>query len=803
MISMQCRKRRNGRGWIRIELALAVTAMMVAWAGGTAEGENKPPGLDREFKVITKQLAESKRPSRLTQIAASQAYRQEALIAPGDRYPADVVLRRTAALLADLQARPDAPDLSAPAAKLEALRGDAAKLLVTDMAAQRELFEEAVALRRRIAFANPLLNFEKVLFATHHRSTRNHMCDQYFGFNARAGGGIYVLDDAFGDTPTARNIMAEAVVTNGRLKGKKLTGGSFMSLELSYDAKTILFAWTQVGVTKTQWAPESSFHIFKANVDGSNLVQLTDGTTNDFDPCFLPNGRIVFISERRGGFGRCHGRPVPVYTLHTMRDDGSDIITISYHESNEWHPSVDNDGMIVYSRWDYVDRDSNAAHHIWTTFPDGRDARSYHGNYPVLRQSRPWMELSIRAVPDSPLYMGVAAAHHGQNYGTLILIDHRLQDDRAMSQVRRATPEVFLPEAEGGGHDIYGQPWPLSEDYYLCVYDPGKRYGVYLVDAFGNREHLWSDPKVPCLDPIPLRPRLVPPVIANQTLQAVEDQRPGADTTATVAVMNVYDGEYTWPAGTTIKALRIVQVFPKATVKADWPRIGAAAQSLARGVLGTVPVEADGSAYFKAPPGVPLYFQALDAKGQAVQTMRSDTYLHPGEKLTCQGCHEPKRQQGERVGTMPTTIRRAPSTITPDVDGSYPLLYPRLVQGVLDRNCVPCHKKESKAPGLGGEITKTAGWSQSFVTLHRLGWAKHGGNGGIGRNGGSVSVPGKIGAKASALLAMLDKGHHKVKLSPKDLYRITLWLDCNTNFYGDYFETEKQARGEVVMPRVE
>jgi len=788
-----------------LAVALGAAAAVIGWAARTSSAAGRPASSATagEYRVIAKQLAESKRPNRLTQLAASQAYRQDALIAPGDRDPADVVLRRTAALLADLQSRPDAPDLSAPAARLETLRGEAARLPVTDLSGRRELFDKAVALRRRIAFANPLLNFEKVLFATHHRSRRSHMCDQYFGFNARAGGGIYVLEGAFGDAPVARNIIADSVVTNGRLKGKKLTGGSFMSLELSFDAKTILFAWTQLGATRARWAPESSFHIFKANVDGSNLVQLTDGTTNDFDPCFLPNGRIAFISERRGGFGRCHGRPVPVYTLHTMRDDGSDIITISYHESNEWHPSVDNDGMIVYSRWDYIDRDSNAAHHIWLTYPDGRDARSYHGNYPVRRNDRPWMELSIRAVPDSPLYMGVAAAHHGQNYGTLILIDHRLQDDRSMSQVRRATPEVLLPEAEGGGHDIYGQPWPLSEDYYLCVYDPRKRYGVYLVDAFGNREHLWSDAAVPCLDPIPLRPRPVPPVIASQTVQAIEDRRPGADTTATVAVMNVYDGEYTWPAGTEIKALRIVQLFPKATPSVDRPRIGAGRQSLARGVLGTVPVEADGSAYFKAPPGVPIYFQALDAKGQAVQTMRSDTYLHPGEKLTCQGCHEPKRRQGERDGRLPTAVRRAPSTIAPDVDGSYPLLYPRLVQGVLDRNCVPCHKKKSKAPGLTGKITKTHGWTQSFVTLHRLGWFKNGGNGGIRANKSTRSVPGSVGAKASRLLAMLEKGHHKVKLSPEDLHRITLWLDCNTNFYGDYFEIEKQARGEVVMPKIE
>ena len=59
-----------------------------------------------------------------------------------------------------------------------------------------------------------------------------------------------------------------------------------------------------------------------------------------------------------------------------MEPDGSDIICLSFHETHEWHPSVTNDGMLVYTRWDYVDRDTNVAHHIWTCYPDGRDPRS-------------------------------------------------------------------------------------------------------------------------------------------------------------------------------------------------------------------------------------------------------------------------------------------------------------------------------------------------------------------------------------------------------------------------------------------
>jgi len=738
-----------------------------------------------------------------------EALRTDAFFLPTDRDPADVVLRRTAALLADIRKMTGAPDLAKEATELAALKTACGKIETTDATARRKLFDDLCALRRRIAFANPLLNFKSLIFATHHKAA-SHMCDQYFGCNARPGGGIYILEDAFSDKPTVREVLKDAVVVNGRLKGRKLEGGSFMSLELSYDAKSILFAWAQCGKSSQRWSPERSYHVFRASIEPgkpANVTQLTDGTWNDFDPCVMPNGRILFISERRGGFGRCHGRPVPTYTLHTMRPDGSDIIPISYHETNEWHPSIDNNGMIVYSRWDYVDRDSDVAHHIWLTYPDGRDPRSYHGNYPINRSMRPWMELAIRAIPNSHRYIATAAPHHGQNYGSFVLIDQQIKDDNACSQLKRITPEVPFPESEGSsrGNEIYGQAWPLSEHYYLCVYDPAARhYGVVLLDSFGNRELLYRDPSVPALDPIPLRPRPVPRVIPNMTTQAAEDRANGTAQKETTAVMDIYDSDFTWPEGAKVKALRIVQVFPKATPNVGRPNIGLAAQSLARGVLGTVPVEADGSCYFEAPVGVPIYFQALDAQGQAIQSMKSNTYVHPGEKLVCQGCHEPKLRMSSAKTPTAIALRRAPSKIARDVSGSFPLSFPRLVQPVIDRKCLPCHTKEKKAPDLSGKAFGKHGWSKAFETLHKWGWGKSGGNGAIRRNGGCTSIAGKIGAKGSRLLPHLTgpKGHHKLKLTDEELYRITLWIDCNTNFYGAYLETEKQARGELVMPSI-
>ncbi len=537
---------------------------------------------------------------------------------------------------------------------------------------RREIHLQVRRVKRRIALANPLLQgIDKLLFLKRHDSAGVfHMCDQFYGCNAVPGGGLYVLEDPFGESPKMSSLLADSVVENGRLEGQKLQGGSFLSPEVSFDGSTILFAYTQArayeksqGKTCYLWSPEISFHIFRCNADGSGLVQLTDGDWNDFDPCFLPSGRIAFVSERRGGYLRC-GRHCPVYTIFSMEPDGSDIVCLSFHETHEWQPSVTNGGMLVYSRWDYVDRDTNVAHHIWTSYPDGRDPRSFHGNYPEKRESRPWMEMDIRAIPGSNRFVAVTGAHHGHAFGSLVLIDHREEDDGAMSQLARLTPEVPFPEAEGRPirpYMIYGTPWPLSEDDYLCVYDAkASNRGIYWIDRDGNKELIYRDESISCLSPMPLGARPAPPVIPDATLQtararaaAGEESRP-----ATVAVMNVYDSDFQWPEDTRITHLRVIQLLPKSTAPPNRPRIGVANQTNARAVLGTVPVEPDGSAHFEAPDSVPIYFQALDERGMAVQSMRSVTYLHPGERLTCQGCHERKHRPPS--STMISTASEAP-----------------------------------------------------------------------------------------------------------------------------------------------
>jgi hypothetical protein len=499
--------------------------------------------------------------------------------------------------------------------------------------------------------------------------------------------------------------------------------------------------------------------------------------------------------------------------LYSMKDDGTDLVRLSYHETNERYPSVDNNGMLIYMRWDYIDRDFSAAHNLWTCYPDGRDPRSFHGNYPRQRESRPWMEMDVRAIPGSHRFVATAAAHHGHAFGSLVMIDPRLPDDGAMSQVTRLTPDVPFPESEGGKTAVranmaYGTAWPLSEDDYLCVHDAAaKNRGLCWIDRLGQRELIYRDPSISCLSPMPLQGRPRPPVIPVATLETSRARRLAADPErpATMSLMNVYEGDSPWPADTRITALRVIQVLPKSTPAPNDPRIGVAEQSNARAVLGTVPVEVDGSAFFEVPAGRPVYFQALDAQGLAVQSMRSVTYAHRGAQLACQGCHEPRHRASRPTERVPLALRRAPSRIQAEAEGANPFNFVRLVQPVLDRHCVNCHR-EKRALDLSGVPEGKQGWTRSYASLAgRHGFYFHVTNGSIdsGVHGGSRTRPGQFGARASSLLSYLDTRHYGVTLPDDDWRRVTLWLDSNSEFYGSYENTAAQARGDRVTPTLE
>lgn len=828
-----------------------------------------------EQYVDLKNQIEGKTP--LPRGAAEQAYDRQALIHPGEVTPLQVVLRRTRARLDLYQARyPEA--FVGPDTELSRLRNDWKKLadavVKTSANAEPGTYFAACALRRRIFLADPALDpIDRILFLaracyagsrlTNARNTDRmggHFATQNYGFNTIRGGGIFTIDGWRGKNPKIKNLTQGRKVVpgaEGRLAGRELDYGSFHSPRLDYDGQTLYFAHNGSREHRWVWTPDTSWNLFKMKVDGDDIVQLTDGPYNDFDPCPLPDGRVAFISERRGGFIRCFGESawlrVTTYVLHSMKNDGSDMIPISFFETSEWQPSVDNSGMLVYTRWDYTDRENCLGSQFWTCFPDGRNPRAPHGNYPLpwhtldhnplskingdqtpLREpddydkskaltelvddlsfligkkhgdhrfgrcpdapsALPMTEMQIKAIPDSHRYVFTAAPHHGETFGSLCILDLRKKNDYHMNQVERITPYVPFPESEspGRGQYRYGSPWPLDEDTFLC----NSWEDLVLLDRFGNEELICEreilpigyDPRLRLTEPAPVRSRQAPPVIPRQTNQGIDFA--GEDQGATVGGINVHVSDLPFPEDRPVKKLRVFQVILKPNPWMNLPDIGYAPENTPRIPLGTVPIEEDGSFNFEAPPNKQLIFQTLDENDMAVQTMRAVAFVHPGEQLVCTGCHE-HPQETVPFRSTAKAFRRPPSKLRPEIGPIEPVSYYRTVKPVFEARCVGCHVEQGKGPQKMG-----------FEDLRPYVFFYAGGMLGTtvrsGEAGGSRSIPGNVGAANSRLGRALFDENHRDAVSPEDKRRIVLWLDANAPRLGAFVDEDAQKRGELVWP---
>lgn len=756
-----------------------------------------------------------------------QVYDRHALVWPEDGGPAGTVLRRTVALATHLTRA--GADIDLVTRDLGSLRAAyAASTPAPDSPEHAALYLAACSIRRQIALSNPLLDFARILcvargtFAGSVRSNPvtadpqgGHFATQYFGCTALPGGGLYAIDD-WKTAPRVIDIARGAVVQNGRLKGRRLDHGAFATPDLSSDGRSILFAWTDNSEHEWGYGTKSCFHIFRINADGTDLIQLTDGPYSDFDPCWLPDGRIAFISERRGGHIRCFAAYLKVrtYTMFSMSADGSGMRPMSYFETSEWNPAVNNEGQVVFTRWDYTDRENCLGSRIWLCRADGSDPRAPHGNYPQPyhsfpdrpkfptlhgreidgRMGAPLVEMGIRAIPGSPLYVFTAAPHHGEVFGSLCALDLRTPDDGHMSQVRRITPEEPFPESENAGrrHYKYGGAWPLSEDFFLC----NAWEDLVLLDRYGNRELLCELGALPCAqderlritDPIPLRPRPAPPAALPDPVK-----RP-----ATIAVMNVYDSDMPFPEGTRIRWLRVTQNILKSNHAMGEPMIGYERENTPRIPLGIVPVEEDGSAYFEAPVAKELIFQVLDADYRAIHSMRSVASVRPGEQLTCQGCHEPV-QRAPSVGRQPMALRRAPSRIMPEIGPVEPISYHRQIKPILERTCIPCHTEKKKGP----QDMKYEALKEGYTFWFSGAMYRNMATDYSGVHGGSRTIPGRFGAMNSRIGKALFDENHTAAVSAEDRRKVVLWLDSNSLRLGAYVREEAQLRGELVWPELD
>jgi len=675
-----------------------------------------------------------------------------------------------------------------------------------------ELYFRARRLRRRIVLSHPLLGFDRLLINQRTPPRYSHMCDQYLGRHSGAGAGLAVLEDWRG-VPQPRPLVTQ-----------DLPEGTVHHPDLSYDGARVVFAFCDHTPRRTS---ERRFFLFEAAADGSFLRQLTgvpgrdplagqDGretvVIEDWDPCYLPVGGIVFISTRNQGFGRCHGgRYTPSYVLYRCDADGGNIRRLSWGEANEWDPSVLHDGQIVYTRWDYINRHDTIYQSLWTTRPDGTATAHFYGNY----TRNPCMIAEAKAIPGSDRTSALAMAHHSYSAGSILVVDLMKGLD-GKDPVRRITPEVSFPETEGWPTGAYCTHWPLSEELYLAAYTHDRlvrqggrqrdnAYGIYVVDALGGRELIYRDPNISCFSPIPIQPRSRPPALPSTVQHSATE---GVFFLHNVYASGHHNGQPI-PDGKA-KYLRVAGILEQPDRGA--PIRSRANNEIVKWIVGTVPFDENGSAAFRAPANEPLLLQVLDANYMSIMSMRSQVYLQPGEHMSCIGCHEPTGTAATLHQPRALQIRRIDPPPGPRYDGGFS--FARTVQPVLDRYCIRCHGLAGKTvsaaereearqartdPPKGRACllgTHTRSFSEAYEALTGRELIR------LAQRNGETTYSRLMdyGSHASKLAPMLLAGHKgRVKLDAESLRRIVGWLDLNVQYYGDYERRrpERQRIGEA------
>ncbi|MCY3020847.1 MAG: polysaccharide lyase family protein [Planctomycetota bacterium] len=545
--------------------------------------------------------------------------------------------------------------------------------------------------------------------------------------------------------------------------------GSVRDPCVHYDGRRIVFSYRKHGT--------ENYLLNEINADGTGLRQLTDGIYDDYEPCWLPDGGIAFVTTRAKRWVNCW--LTQVGNIWRCDADGKNMRALSANLEHDNTPWILPDGRLLYMRWEYVDRSQVDYHHLWTMYPDGTGQTVFYGN---LHPGGVFID--AKPIPNSDRIVLSNSPGHGdmEHQGFLAVLDVKRGPDE---------PSALRNISRQPG---YRDPWAFSEDAFTAA--QGNQ--LVLMNARGQISTLFTLPKefggVWLHEPRPLLPRPLGFAIPRRTDLA----RP----TGQYLVDNVYRGRSM--AGVKpgeIKKLLVIESLPKPinfTGGMD-PLSYKGTFSLER-VLGTVPVEADGSAYFEAPALRSLFFVALDGNGQAVKRMQSFTTVQPGETLGCLGCHEqrtttrPSATNGTFVvprasspvaavtgASSPVAAQRAPSPIEPCRDVADLPDFPRDIQPILDRHCLKCHDYDKRSGGV--ILTGDHGpmFSHSYYNLtvwHQIS---------DGRNyARSEYEPRKLGSGGSPLIKRLDGEHHDVKVSPRERLQMQLWLDIGAPYPGTY-----------------
>jgi len=661
---------------------------------------------------------------------------------------------------------------------------------------REQLENELQSLRRRALVANPLLRGRTVLLVVR---------PQYWGYHGpintmfqngeiqqdtfRGGGAMKTIRFGPGGDVAEVKTLLEA------------PEGIARDPEVSFDGRRIVFAMRK--------NKADDYHVYEIGADGSGLKQLTFGSKlSDVEPVYLPDGRIAFNSTRDLKFCQCNRHPMG--NLFAMDADGANMVQIGGSTLWEGHPSLLSDGRLLYSRWDYVDRQFGPSFGLWTCNPDGTAHALCYGN----NAWTPGSILDGHAIPGTQNIVCIFGACHDLPWGAMAIVDRRrgLDGSEPVTHIWPANARGWLENQKNvewhpGQIDAftrtrpkYEDPRPLSDKHFLVARtlteDVGQsmQMGIFLVDVFGN-ELLLHTEKPGCYDPMPVAPRPRAPILPTRNVSA--------EVEGSFYLSDVYQGAGMGdvPRG-AIKYLRIVE----APAKRAWSRAGGGGIDADQAplmnwnltnnkrIIGDVPVEADGSAYFAVPANTFVYFQALDADKMMIQSMRSGTFVQPGERVGCVGCHE--HQLHGAAARSGVAWTRTPSQPEPWYGPPRAFNYLTEVQPVFDKHCVNCHdygKEAGEDLNLAGDVGLL--FNASYLELHRrsaVRWFPDPPDGEkllikAVHDGPPAVLPAySWGSYRSRLIDVVRGEHYEAKLSREEIERIATWIDLNAPYYGSY-----------------
>ncbi len=544
------------------------------------------------------------------------------------------------------------------------------------------LREQFDALRREALIANPLVSGQPILFVVRPQyRSHYHAIDTLFHtdeFNPdrgtyhaelfHGGGAMKTIEFAIGAKDEEKANEASGISNaDGMNEGVVKTllevpNGTVRDPDVHFDGRRIVFAMRQ--------HKDENYHIYEMNIDGSDVKKRTSARgVCDFDPIYLADDHILFSSTREPKYNMC-SRDIAA-NLFRMEPDGANIHQITKNTLFDNHAALLPDGRILYARWEYVDRNFGDAHGLWTVNPDGTNQAVYWGNNTAV----PGAVFNAHVIPGTQRIVCILGPHHDRLWGALGIIDRRLGID-GRRPILRTWPASAAESARiGGGFDCdhharsvrikYEDPWPLSEKYFLCsrMIGRGEQTGIYLIDVFGN-ELLLHTEGPGCYDPMPIGPHKRPPVLVPR-----RNYTPGE---GTMFVTDVYRGTHMQGVERgAAKTLRVVESPEKRHWSAgSWNGQGYTAPGMNwhslenKRILGTVPIEEDGSACFLVPADTFVYFQLLDENGMMIQSMRSGTVVQSGERIGCVGCHDDRLSAPPPIGEkLPLALMRPPSKL--------------------------------------------------------------------------------------------------------------------------------------------